>query len=309
MIKNASLRYRKRMVFPFRLLLASCTMCLAADPVLDLTLNDPNGLITSNGVAALSPAMTSATATIASGNGGRAQLVLDAGTGGTPPTFNALSDAALGPFLQMSQPAGSSAKNIGVAILPTSGATSLSAIYQGNNTLDGGFDFFFRLKKDSIEGLPRVVFHSRLGPFEIGLKPSAKQDGIEVTFLTKEAILERVDTKAGPKPNVAGKIVNPVPIESGELYHLAVLCKTSGDGVVSIQVFLDKGVGEIRPDASTGLNASLDFKITKTAAESPVVGRSTLVLGTQEFAQTLDVAQFRIYAPAPKIFPALTIKK
>ncbi len=297
------------MVSPLRLLLASCTVCFAADPVLDLRLNDPSGLITSNGVSAITPAMTSATATIASGNGGRIQPTLEPGAGKTPATFKELSDASLGAFLQMSQPADSAAKNIGVAILPASGATSLSAIYKGSNTFDGGFDFFFRLQKDTTEGLPRMVFHSRLGPFEIGLKASPKQDGIELTFLTKESILERVDTKSGPKSVVYGKIANPVPLESGELYHLAVLFKTAADGVVTIEVYVEKGVGDIHPDATTGLNTSVDFKITKPAAESPVVGRSTLTLGAQEFAQTLDLALFRIYAPAPKVFPGLAAKK
>lgn len=297
------------MVSPLRLLLASCTVCFAAEPVLDLRLNDPAGLITSKGVAAITPAMTGATATIASGNGGRIHPTLEPATGATPPTFKELNDASLGAFLQMTQPAGSSAKNIGVAVLPTSGATSLSAIYKGNNVFDGGFDFFFRLQKDSTEGLPRLVFHSRLGPFEIGLKASPKQDGIELTFLTKDSILERVDSKGGPKVVVYGKIANPVPLESGELYHLAVLFKTASDGVTTIEVFLEKGVGDIHPESTTGLNASVDFKITKPAAEAPTVGRSTLTLGAQEFSQTLDLALFRIYAPAPNVFPGLAAKK
>lgn len=299
------------MFFPFRLLFLSCAICSAAEPVLDLTLNDPNGLIKgkAEGIGALGPAFSGPTATIASGFGGRALPLIDVGTGTAAPGIRVLTDRSLGTFLQITQRVGSSAKNVGVGILPGSGATSLSAIYKGNNVLDGGFDFFFRLQRESQEGIPRIVFHSRCGPFEIGLKPSAKQDGFDVSFLTKEAILEPTDIKVGPKPNVAGKIVNPVPIEAGEVYHLAVLFQTASDGVVSIKVYLEKGAGEIHPENSAGLNSSLEFKIDKPAAESPVVGKATLVLGVQDFSQTLDVADFRIFAPAPSVFPALAAKK
>lgn len=288
--------------------------CHAAEPVLDLMLDDPKGLIKAKpeGISSIGPELNSTSATIGTGLGGRVLPLIEAsaqaGADHPPAVLKIVGDGSLGsvPFLRMNLPAASAAKSVGVTLFPSSGAASTTAFLKGDGQLDGGFDFFFRIQKDSPDVSPKIILHARIGSLDFSLRPSPKQaDGFDLSLTAKDAILLRADSKIGARPTITGKTVNAIPIEAGEIYHLAVTFQTASDGLVAVKLFLEKGSGAIKPDDSPALNEEMDFKITKPVADAATVGKVNLVLGVQDFSQTLDLSGFRIYTPAPDVFPGL----
>jgi hypothetical protein len=122
------------------------------------------------------------------------------------------------------------------------------------------------------------------------------------TDLDGTADAERVDTTKA----------NSVQFDAEKFQHLAVWFQTAEDGTVTMKVFFKSGVGPIETADDSDLVSSASFRII-TAESSKLLehGRLTIGANSRENPTTAqaDVAAFRLFAPAPPVFPNLAGEK
>lgn len=299
------------------LLLLAATLPLRAGVILDLTFDDPLSMMKDPGVSKVTSEFARSTASVASGVGGRAlpQIPEAPQEGTSDPSvlkIQTVSDPPLGPspFVRLFLDPKAGAKSISLGLLPTDPSSSLAALVtydKGMAFFDGGYDFVFRTDKDWSGTPPKLVVQSKAGPLGLAVEIDPKPDrGMLVRLSTAKPALDLDGDNTPEKMVAVTRLVNDVPFEPGQIYHAAVTLQTSPEGLVTIRLFLQKGLGEIRTDNPAALNASLEgFRVLAADDSGERADKVVFVLGKRDFAQTLDLANFRIFRPAPEVFPGL----
>lgn len=291
--------------------LLACTQILRADTILDLTLDDPQRLIGENGITAVGPEFAKSTATIASGEGGRALPQI---SGKAPEAsaegakFQVLSKPEMGVpgFLRITVGTDPGVKSAGVGIVPASAANTLSAIVSekdGSIVFNGAFDFFFRVSGERVDAPPKFSIWTRVGPLTLAIEPGASGAGLIARIATKD---DKIEMRGGkPRSSTSGRVVENVPIEFDEIFHAAVVFRTDADGWTTLQIFLKKGTGPIAYADGDGLNSSIEaFKVAGKLDGGDPSGKIALNLARIELPQHMDLAAFRIFSPSPETVPA-----
>ena len=106
--------------------------------------------------------------------------------------------------------------------------------------------------------------------------------------------------------------VKATPIESDAVYHLALSFETSDEGIVTVRVFLKAGNGAINTKEDIDLVSKGSFSVITDDAEK-TLRKSEFSIGagarTSQPKAIIDLAAFRIFKPAPAIFPDISGKE
>ncbi len=299
-----------------------------ADPILSLTFDDPNGVFAeySEGVSLRDLQNTSALkeSEITTAIGGKAQLNIDTSgweEGGSEPpkSFQLVADSVMGTksFLRLLN-----SKQIpgtrGLVVVKPDGfetsLASLSHIENGKLYFSGGLDMFFRYSEEGpsqSDLVPNLLFIGGAG-----LRLIAESDGGSIVAGLHDAedkllFDTDLDGVADAKKALTS-VVRSAPIEPEAVHHLAIAFQTSETGVVTVKVFLKAGNGAINTSEETDLVSEGTFSVITDDAEMSLE-KDGFSIGADSRSSPekaiLDLAAFRIFKPAPAIFPDISGKE
>lgn len=295
------------------LLLLLPAVLFAAEPAIEQIFDDPKQLVPKEGTNDLSRVGKE---NVASGNGARTRLILnlakntEAGGTGKPP-IQFVAEPAFGSrpvFRSQILPDGG-IRSAGLVVMPDArdgGLTQLTKFGDGSSTLSGGFDFFFRLaadRQDVASGFSLWVWSGLLG---VNLVPSRDNKVLLLGVFAPEKVLS-VPDKANEKiSRVFGKRFGEVEWTNGQVYHAAVLFTSSGEDI-SVKLFLQEGTGPIDVAAGNALHAEIEgLRIASAERLEDDGDKFAFELSRTDFAQTFDLARFRLFTSPPAVFPGLS---
>ena len=187
---------------------------------------------------------------------------------------------------------------------------SLSSFKDGKVFLNGGIDMFFRYSEEppAQSNLMPYIFSSQ-GPglhfvlhaheeSVIAFLNDSEGKQIFDTDLDGTADAERVDTAS----------VNFAQFDPEKFQHLAVWFQTGEDGTVTMKVFFKAGTGSINTGEDADLVSTVSFRIiTGESTKLLEPGSVTIAANSRSTPEVVhnDIAAFRLFAPAPVVFPGL----
>jgi hypothetical protein len=292
-----------------------------ADPILSLTFDDPNSVLSAfpEGISLTELQSTNALrdANIASGSGGEAQLTiggeeLPEGVTESPRAFQIITDTTMGTkaFLRLIYDREIPADR-NLVIRPSGFETSLASLSQienGKVVINGGLDMFFRYSEEGPsqpELLPNLLSTGGNG---LRLIVESDEGSIAANlFVDQEEAIFDTDLDDTPDTNkVKTTFAKAAPIDPEAPYHLAVSFGTDEAGVVTLKVFLKNGNGAINTKLEDDLVAQATFKVI-TENQEMSLEKGSISFGAHSRSSPskviLDLAAFRIFKPAPEIFP------
>lgn len=287
-------------------------MLSAAEPAITQVFDDPRKLAPPAGVENLDGMGTE---NIASGTGAKSRLLLrvanelDAGSTAKPP-IQFVSEPAFGKgrFFRGHIDPASGLRSVGVIVMPDSsdgGLTQLTKFGDGSSTLSGGFDFFFRIAKDWQDAPAGFSLWSWSGLVGLTLIPSRENQALILGVFAPDKVLTTAEKASEKVSRVFGKRLGEVDLANGQVYHAAVLFTTEG-GEVSIKLFLQEGTGPIDVAAGDSLHAEIEgLRIESAERLEDDADKFAFELTRADFSQTFDLAQFRLFATPPDVFPGL----
>jgi hypothetical protein len=301
---------------PPRLLRVAIFLVLAiqsqAEPILSLTFDDPEG-----------KALTVREVEIASGSGGKAQLQLEAADwveGSTEPPTSAqiIADSAMETkaFLRLINDKEFPGSR-GVIITPSAVETSLGTLSQnegGKIIFNGGIDMFFRYNEEVPSQQELIPHLLSIGGSGLRLILEAEGGSVAATLVDEkeETIFDTDLDGAADVTRVSTSFVKAAPIDPEAAYHLAVFFETGDSGVVTAKVFLKPGSGAIDTKQDEDLVSQGNFSAITEDSQKGLHGGSFSIAAisrTSPAKVILDLAAFRIFKPAPAIFPDISGKK
>jgi hypothetical protein len=186
---------------------------------------------------------------------------------------------------------------------------AISQFTEGKIFLNGGIDLFFRYSEEpaALELMP-YIFSSQ-GP---GLHFTIHAaDQSVIAFLNDSEGQQVFDTDldgAADTDRVDTAKVNSAQFEPEKFQHLAIWFQTADDGTVTMKVFFKVGAGPINTAEDADLVSATSFRII-TDQPSKLLQHDSLAIAAHSRNQPElihnDVAAFRLFAPAPAVFPDL----
>jgi hypothetical protein len=302
---------------------AAQTQASVASPILSVTFDDPNQLFSAypDGVSLLDARKNSEVQekTVATGTGASAKIEIngdwDEGAGEPPKCFVLLSNPDEGIKSALRIAADKSVQGISaiIKIRPEADETSMASLSTFKDVkifLNGGIDMFFRYSEEpAASDLVPFVFSSQGAGLHFGIHA---HDQSIAAFLNDSEGQKVFDTDldgAGDAERVDTVKVNLAPLDPQKFQHLAVWFQTAEDGTVTMKVFFKPGAGSINTAEDTDLVSSTSFRII-TDQSGKLLHNGSLAIGANSRANPEiiqnDIAAFRLFAPAPAVFPSLS---
>lgn len=294
-----------------------------ATPILSVVFDDPNQLLSAfpEGISITDVRNQSEIGdkSVASGAGGSAKLEIgggdwEEGSGEPPKSFVLLAnpDEGVTSALRVNGNKTVSGTSGVIRVKPEAAETSMAAISSfkdGKIFLNGGIDLFFRYSEEPppVDLVP-FIFSSQ-GP-GLHFVIHAHDQSI-IAFLNDSEGQQIFDTDldgAGDVERVDTAKVNSVQLDPEKFQHLAVWFQTTDDGTVTMKVFFKAGTGSINTGEDTDLVSTATFRVlTDQATKLLEHGSLAIAANSRANPETIhnDVAAFRLFAPAPAIFPNL----
>jgi hypothetical protein len=306
---------------------ATETQPSGASPILSVIFDDPNQLFASfsEGISGADRQNNSdlQSKEVATGTGGTAKMEIgggdrNEGNGEPPKAFAWLAnpDEGIKSALRVNGNKTVSGTSGVIRIKPEAEGNSMAAISQfkdGKIFLNGGIDMFFRYSEEPapLELAPFIfssqgpglhfAIHAADGSVIAFLNDSEGQQVFD-TDLDGTADAERVDTAK----------VNSAAFDPEKFQHLAIWFQTTDDGTVTMKVFFKVGGGPINTAEDVDLVSSTSFRIL-TDQSSKLLQHDSLAIAANSRSNPEvihnDVAAFRLFAPAPAVFPGLTAEQ
>jgi hypothetical protein len=298
------------------------------ETILSLTFDDPNGALASypDGISVVDfrgDPMIGESA-IASGFGGKAQVKVESGEwaedGSEPPkTLQLMTDSAMETkaFVRLLNNKQFAEMRGNVIATPDGRETSLASLSHlenGKLILNGGLDMFFRYSEENPsqqELVPNLL--SLMGD---GIRIIVESDGgtIVASFSDgkDEASFDTDLDGTADASRVQTSSVKAAPIDPDTAYHLAISFQTAETGVITAKVFVKPGVSAINSSEDTDLVSMAEFSIITADNEKSLKDGDFPIKAdsrTSPQVAVLDLAAFRIFKPAPAIFPDISGKE
>ncbi len=294
-----------------------------AAPILSVVFDDPNHLFLEHpeGMSRLDFSNNSEIETkeVATGVGGAAHIKVNDGDGewaesqDPPKSFVLLSNpdegvnSALRIVGNKSVPGTSGI----LRIVPQGIETSMAAISSskdGKIILNGGIDIFLRYSEEpsSLDLMP-FIFSSQGG---LHFVVHADQKSVIAMLYDQEerSIFDTDLDGSADAAKVESSLVNQAEFDPEKFQHLAIWFQTAEDGTVTMKVFSKVGSGSINTAEDTDLVSKATFRIiTDDTAALFEQGSLAIRPNSRSFPDVVrtDLAAFRIFAPAPTVFPNL----
>jgi hypothetical protein len=298
------------------------------DTILSLTFDDPSGVLAAypEGISLLEmrndPSIGESV--ITSGFGGKGQVRIDSGewvddAGEPPKSLQLIADSAMGTnaFLRVLDSKHFPGMRGNALISPSGVETSLASLSQIENeklVLNGGLDMFFRYHEENPLQEELVPILLSVGGDGIGLIVESDAGTIAASFDDSRGETS-FDTDLDGTADAIGvrtSFVRAAPIDPEAPYHLAISFQTGDTGVVTVKVFLKPGNGAIDTREDTDLVSKAEFSMSIVgSAKSLKKGEFTIGGRSRSSPEraVFDLAAFRIFKPAPKIFSDITGKE
>lgn len=302
--------------FPFR---STCLIWLVwvslapAATLLNLTLDDPKGMIreSADGITDPGSAFASSRATIASGKGGRVlpQVTSGSDTEQKPSgeaRFQILTEPSMNrsAFLRISLQASSITRNAGVGIVPEGPTTAPSALIRSNRKfvqIDGGFDFFFR---NSASDSPKMIVSTKIGKLGISLTTNPQKSTVALKVFAADKSIDSQGDQVGDRAAVEKSAT--CPIMADQIYHAAIYFHSQADDSIRVDFCLQPGVEPLNPSESTIISLDPFWLLADDSA--PGIEKIVISLGRTESAQSLDLASVRLFSSPLEAFPGIELK-
>lgn len=298
-----------------------------ADPILSLTFDDPKDLFAgyAEGISIgdMQATSTISETDIASGIGGKARLKVDStelveGAAEPPTRFQLIKDSVMGTtaFLRLINDKRAPGTAGSAVIIPNgfeNSLASLSTFENGKVALNGGVDMFFRYTEDR-PSQPELT-PNLLSVRGDGIRLLVESDAGSIAASFSDGKGETsFDTDLDGTADASGvktSFVNAAPIDPEAPYHLAISFKTADTGVVTVMVFLKAGNGTIDTREDTDLVSKGEFVITVDSEKSLKNGDFSIGADSRSSPERaiVDIAAFRVFRPAPAIFPDISGKE
>lgn len=304
-------------LLPLVALFSVLALSARAEIVLDLVFDDPAGLIKTKpeGISQFGHEVAGGAATLASGTGGRA--VVQAVEG--PPAerrpgearLQVLTEPTMGTsaFIRSWLTQNSVTRNIGLGVAPNDIASSLSGFVtykEGRALIDGAFDFFVRFNAEGMSQ-PKFGIWGKAGAlgFNLNIVPTEQKAALKI-FTSKKS-LDADGTGTPQKAGIEVRSETQVFFETDAIYHVAVSWQTNPEGLITMTVSMQQGTGPMNAEETT-VAAIRNFAIIGEE-DRAMPDKITLNLGRSAQIQTMDLAAFRIFRPAPTVFPGIDGKE
>jgi hypothetical protein len=306
---------------------SSQTERAATGPILSVVFDDPNRLFLDHpdGLSLLDFRNSSdiESENAATAVGGLVHIKVNSGDGqwsedGDPPkAFVLLSkpDEGVNSALRIVGNKGVPGTSGVVRIVPQGAETSMGAMSSFNERkifLNGGIDLFFRYSEEppSMDLMP-FIFSSQGG---LHFVIHADQKSV-IAILNDPQERQIFDTDldgSADAARVESALVNQILLDPERFHHLAIWFQTAEDGTITMKVFCKGGAGPINTAEDTDLVSKGTFRII-TDDTTALFEQGSLAIGPNsrnlpDIVHT-DIAAFRIFAPAPDVFPDLAGKK
>ena len=299
----------------------------ATGPILSVVFDDPNQLFLDHpdGLSLLDFRNSSdiESENVATGVGGLVHIQVNSGDGqwsedGDPPKAFALlskPDEGVNSALRIVGNKGVPGTSGVVRIVPQGAETSMGAMSsfnEGKIFLNGGIDLFFRYSEEppSMDLMP-FIFSSQGG---LHFVIHADQKSV-IAILNDPQERQIFDTDldgSADAARVESALVNQILLDPERFQHLAIWFQTAEDGTITMKVFCKAGAGPINTAEDTDLVSKGTFRII-TDDTTALFEQGSLAIGpnSRNFPDIVhtDIAAFRIFAPAPDVFPDLAGKK
>ena len=203
----------------------------------------------------------------------------------------------------------------GVVITPNGVEASLGAITQqaeGKLTFNGGVDMFFRYNEEipsQQELIPNLL---SIGGGGLRFIVEAEAGTIIATIVDdkEDKIFDTDFDGVADATRVSTLFVKGAPIDPEAPYHLAIAFETADSGVVTVKVFVKAGTGPIDTKQDEDMVSQTSFTALTEDPEKVLHGGSFsigAISRTSPAKVILDLAAFRIFKPAPAIFPDVSV--
>jgi hypothetical protein len=301
---------------------AGASQTSVASPILSMVFDDPNQLFATypDGISLFDVRNDSAIQekTVATGTGGSGKIEIsgewEEGAGEPPKTFALLSSPDEGVKSALRITADKTVPGISavIRIKPQTEESSMAAIStfkDGKVFLNGGIDLFLRYSEEPPPSdLVPFIFSSQGAGLHFGIQA---HDQSIVAFLNDSEGQQVFDTDldgAGDAERVDTIKVNPAQLDPQKFQHLAIWFQTADDGTVTVKVFFKTGPGPINTAEDVDIVSATSFRII-TDQPGKLLEHGSLTIGANsrgypEIIQN-DIAAFRLFAPAPAVFPSL----
>ncbi len=300
-----------------------------AEAVLEVIFNDPDGVMAGENPAAQKAPFRGKN--IATSTQAKALPVLAASPKNTTDApelaVRILTEPPMhGPFLRASQHGGTTDTQTysGVEIVPDFDGASLAAlatVERDKITLQGGFDIFFRAAQEPQSGMGtqfKILDCSAKDGLRFIVGTDRNHAGIFASLIRQGA--NHFDTDldgSGDADQISTQNsasgAGSKPVESGKIYHAAVSFATDAEGIATMKVFLKEGLGAIDTAKTDDLTGEARFRLLNVGGKLlNGFPKDKIVLGTFPTRPVsgmdfdMDFAAFRIFIPAPEVFPGLT---
>ena len=189
---------------------------------------------------------------------------------------------------------------------------AISQFNEGKIFLNGGIDLFFRYSEEppTMDLMP-FIFSSQGG---LHFVAHADQKSV-IAILYDQQERQIFDTDldgSADATRVESALVNQILLDPEKFQHLAIWFQTAEDGTTTMKVFCKAGAGPINPAEDTDLASKVTFRIITDDAKA-LLEQGSIAIGpnSRNFPDIVhtDIAAFRIFAPAPDVFPDLEGKK
>jgi hypothetical protein len=251
------------------------------------------------------------------GTGGGADVVQLGGTGNIPApqasvTASLTSEPAMGGghYLKVTKETWAGDGQADVASFEPAAKqnswASMMTISPSQVSLDGGFDFFFRV--ESVDD-----FHASnwFRPLDLGSSQNGNVRLVLNTLDDGRLMLSLISgsgafTQDGVKKSQVFVVMDPY-LSTGQVHHLgATFCTNPSTGVVTMSLFLQRGEGTLSAERSNG---SVDFTISPEVVTIglPSGGFSLKsgLYGPSASSSVVNYDSFRLYDSAPSVFPSI----
>jgi len=309
-ITNRSVFYRRALAFVFATAFVLLQPVMA-DPILDLVMNDPSSLLSSqpDGLTRLTSAFSSSKATIASGFGGRAlpQLAAPASGESTDAKVQILSEPAMGSgkFFRATLNGASEVKQVGLGILPDKEGSLQTFVTRENAQvrISGAFDFLFRASSNN--GAPKFQISTKVANLSVTVGTNPGDGALTLKVYTAARSLAVNTDKTGKRAMIEKR--SELQLENDAIYHGAVIFKTAADGSQIVTLCVSHGPGALDTQATVAaLIEGFDILEDASSKETDKVTINLSREGTSQ--QTLDIAAFRVFKSVPDVLPDFAAK-
>ncbi len=183
---------------------------------------------------------------------------------------------------------------------------SMMEISSSQVSIDGGFDFFFR-----IESAENFYAGNWFRPLDMGSSQDGNVRLVLNTLDDGRLMLSLISgsgafTQDGVKKNQVFVVIDPY-FSTGKLHHLGATFSTNqGTGVVTMSLFLQSGDAALSTEHASGsVNFTISPEVVTSGLPAGSFSLKSGLYGSNASSSVVNYDSFRLYDSVPSQFPSI----